>query len=277
MNRLPRYPIYVPSKGRTDKKALTCALLRRSGIPFSLVVEPQELEAYERVFGAECILTLPENNKGLAYARTWIKKHAQRAGHFMHWQFDDDIKQLRRWYKGKRVPAPAPAILAACEDFVDRYENIGAAGIRHQAFADKTRPFLVNKFVYCVNLIRSDLPYQWRTDRDDVDFSLQVLSGGWNTILFNSFFHEAPTTGTNVGGCEASCYRKSDGKIKSIRQLQRLWPALDIHVKRSAGYPQQSLGHIWRRFKTPLKRRPSVDLDTIKPNAYGMKLMMVTQ
>src|SRR5690606_28459102 len=44
----PRYPIYVPSKGRWATP-FTIRTLQRCGLPFRVVVEPQEAEAYARV------------------------------------------------------------------------------------------------------------------------------------------------------------------------------------------------------------------------------------
>jgi hypothetical protein len=49
---LPRYPIYIPSKGGADN-CLTAKVLLRDKVPFFLVVEPQEVEAYQRNFPAE--------------------------------------------------------------------------------------------------------------------------------------------------------------------------------------------------------------------------------
>src|SRR5689334_7989441 len=78
---LPKYPIYIPSKGRADN-CLTAKALMRDGVPFLLVVEPQEVEAYCKNFPAENILTLPFSNlgKGSIPARNWIKEHSKKNG-----------------------------------------------------------------------------------------------------------------------------------------------------------------------------------------------------
>jgi hypothetical protein len=61
---LPRYPIYVPSKGRYSgdgrySGCMTAKFLTRDGVPFSLVVEPHEADEYRARYGDARILTLP--------------------------------------------------------------------------------------------------------------------------------------------------------------------------------------------------------------------------
>ncbi len=270
----PRYPIFIPSKGRADK-SMTVDLFKKNNIPYQIVVEPQDEDQYQSMYGAAHILTLPKNDQGIAYSRCWIKEFAAEHNYIRHWQFDDDIRQIRRYHSGKRMPCPADSALTAIEDFTDRYENIGIVGIRNQAFADKTRPFLLNKQVYGCVLINSALPYKWRLLREDTDFSLQVLSGGWCTVLVNQFMFETTTSGSTKGGHNDTFYIEEDGRINAVRELQRAWPHLNIKLIRRAGRPTQDLSHIWRRFTTPLKRKESLDLENIRDNEYGMELIRV--
>ena len=44
MKQLPKYPVYVISKGRADN-CLTPKFLIQDEVPFFLVVEPQEVDA----------------------------------------------------------------------------------------------------------------------------------------------------------------------------------------------------------------------------------------
>lgn len=59
----PRYPVYIPPKGRFDQ-CLTAISLARDGVPFRLVVEPQERSEYEQRFGRRRVLVLPFSNRG---------------------------------------------------------------------------------------------------------------------------------------------------------------------------------------------------------------------
>ena len=44
----PRYPVYIVSKGRYETR-LTAKHLLRMGVPFSIVIEPQEYNIQARV------------------------------------------------------------------------------------------------------------------------------------------------------------------------------------------------------------------------------------
>src|SRR5262245_24592553 len=122
---LPRYPIYIPSKGRFDT-GYTAKFLIDDGVPFKLVIEPTEREQYAQAFGEERLLVLPFHDLGLGSipARNFIKEHATAAGFARHWQLDDNMRKINRRYKRVRIRCNAGNALAAVEDFVDRYENI---------------------------------------------------------------------------------------------------------------------------------------------------------
>ena len=73
---LPKYKIYIPSKGRY-KKCLTADFLMRDGVPFKLVVEEQEAPHYMAKYGMDNVLILPFSNKGSVIpARNWIKEYS---------------------------------------------------------------------------------------------------------------------------------------------------------------------------------------------------------
>ena len=73
-------------------------LLSEDNVPFRLVVEPQEREAYAAEFGADRLLILPFSNLGLGGipARNWVWEHSKAAGHARHWILDDNIRQFVR-------------------------------------------------------------------------------------------------------------------------------------------------------------------------------------
>lgn len=273
---LPRYPIYIPSKGRSDK-CLTAKFLVRDGVPFFLVVEPQEAEAYRARFGAECVLVLPFSNLGLGSipARNWIKDHSIAAGFARHWQIDDNISGIWRKWRGRRLYCAAGVGLAATEDFVDRYENVAIAGLNYVMFAmDTKKPFVLNAHVYSCTLVLNSTPHRWRGRyNEDTDMCLQVLSDGWCTVQMNAFLVQKLGTMTVKGGNTDALY-KGDGRLKMARSLERLWPGV-VETKRRFDRPQHVIKHAWRHFDTPLKLKPGVDLAKLPANEYGMKLVQV--
>ena len=291
---LPRYPVYIPSKGRFNT-CYTAKFLIRDKCPFYLVVEPQEAEEYGKRFGYEKLLILPWSgddekrrafvkergieNGGLIAVRNWIKEHSITGGHERHWQIDDNIRKIERWYHGKRIRCQSGIALAAVEDFVDRYENVAIAGLNYHMFGYASGrkgkpPFHLNAHVYSCTLMLNSIPHRWRQRyNDDTDICLQVLADGWCTILMNAFLIEKMQTMVVKGGNTADLYQ-DDGRLKMARSLERKWPGV---VKTSHRFqrPQHIIKDAWKRFDTPLKLKPGIDLSQMKPNEYGMKLVQV--
>jgi len=258
----PRYPIYVPTKGRWQMP-YTIRILQRDHVPFYAVVEPQEEGAYREVLPDAEILVLPFSNlgQGSIPARNWIKEHSTAAGYARHWQLDDNIYEFRRLYRSRRLPCSAALALRACEDFTDRYENVAVAGLNYTMFvAPGCRiPFNINVHVYSCTLVNNAIPYRWRGRyNEDTDLCLQVLADGWwCTVLLNAFMAHKLRTMTVRGGNTDSLYQ-GDGRLQMARQLERAWPGV-VTVDRRYGRPQHVVD--WKRFRTPLRRRA----DTPKP------------
>ena len=281
---MPRYPVYIISKGRyTKTTALTAQWFMKDGVPFTIAVEPQELEEYKKIVPEENIFVLPFSNlgQGSIPARNACWEHSIEQGHERHWLFDDNIRSMKRWYKGKRITCNANPGFEAIEDFVDRYENVAIAGMNYSmfcpgAFMHKV-PFRLNVHVYSNLLIKNDIPQRWRGRyNEDTDLCLQVLSAGQCTLLFNIFMIEKMRTMTMKGGNSDELYQ-DDGRLKMAKSLERQWPKA-VTVDRRFKRPQHVVDNGWRKFDTPLKRRKDIDWDAIKKagtNDYGMELKAV--
>jgi hypothetical protein len=280
--RLPRYPVFIPSKARAQEP-LTIKMFQKDGVPFRVVVEPQEREAYAKVVGEESVLTLPESGRGLTYSRNWIKAHATEEGHERHWQFDDDIRYMNRLHRGLRLPCTSRGAIAAAEDFSDRYENVGLTSFNSSFFittyANGTScqpwpPFYRNCRCYTVFLVSNTMRdaagalinFRGRFN-EDTDMSLQTIGAGHCTILLIV----TPATMTSKGG-QTAIYT-NDGRLRMSRELERHWPGV-VETTRRFSRPQHRVKHYWRRFDTPLRLKPGVVRPT-EPNEYGMSLVAV--
>jgi hypothetical protein len=271
-----RYPVYVISKGRADR-CLTARFLTRDGVPFRLVVEPQEAEAYAKNFGREVLTILPFSNlgQGSRPARNFVWEHAKRDGHARHWILDDNIQGIWRRWKARKIRCEAGVAFRAVEDFVDRYENVAIAGMNYYMFSPNKitqPPFNLNVHVYSCMLIRNDLPQRWRGRyNEDTDLCLQVLSAGWCTVLFNAFLCWKMWTMKMKGGNTDELY-KGDGRLRMARSLERMWPGV-VRTERRFQRPQHVVKDNWGRFDTPLKRRTDVDFSKLpEVNEFGMVL-----
>lgn len=291
---LPRYPIYVPSKGRHDRRsAFTLRALAKYGVPFRLVVEPAEADSYAYlVSDRDRMLVLPENGFGLLRARNWIRDHAEAEGHGRHWQLDDNISIFYRIWEAERIPICAGTALRVCEDLTDRFENVGISGLNYTMFASPTsglpRPFTVNCHVYSCTLINHRMPYRWRLKyNDDTDICLQALTHGWATILVSAVNAQKLPTMVVAGGNTDDLYRDNPGAAENVevgtdtfgryrmaRSLERMWPSV-VKVTRRFDRYQHSVN--WAAFETvPLVVRSDVDLDAFPDvDEYGLELRVV--
>ena len=230
---LPRYPIYIVSKGRW-KNRLTSKALNVMGIPYKIVVEQDQLPMYQAEVGADRCLVLPQRyldeydtcddlgdskSKGPGAARNFVWDHATELGSKRHWVMDDNLDAFHRLNRNIKRESDTPAIFAAMEDFVDRYENVPVAGPNYYSFvksADGVPAFVTNTRIYSCLLIQNDAPYRWRGRyNEDTDLSLRVLKDGLCTIQFNAFLQGKVTTQRMKGGNTDEFYALEGTKAKS--------------------------------------------------------------
>lgn len=203
---VPRYPIYIPSKGRWDNQT-TGRLLESVGITdYRFCIEETEAEQYIKAVGENHVLVMPFHDlgQGSIPARNWLWEHAKASGARRHWCLDDNILSFYRTTMNRRIGVRTGAVLAAIEDWADRYENVALAGPHHKGFvpdrSDSLTPVLLNSRIYSCILIDTNLPHRWRGRyNEDTDLSLRVLKDGYCTALFRALMMEK--AGTHSGGC----------------------------------------------------------------------------
>lgn len=236
----PRFPLYIPSKGRADV-ATTPRVLDHMGLDYKLVVEPHEVDWYRSFFGDK-VLELdmdykkrydlfweyPEGAKtGPGPARNFAWEHSMAEGHDWHWVMDDNIRVFARLHQNSRKPVGDGTIFWAMEDFCLRYENIGMAGPTYWVFApsrNKLPVFYLNTRIYSCNLIRNDLPMRWRGRyNEDTDLSLLMLKAGWCTVLFNAFLQDKMNT-QQMGGGNTEEFYSSEGTLPKSQMLVDMHP-----------------------------------------------------
>lgn len=225
-----KYPIYIISKGRHENP-LTARALDLNGIDFKIVVEPQEYELYAKVIDENKIIVTPFSNlgKGSIPARNFVWEHSIKEGHNKHWILDDNIMKFMRLHNNKRIQCRSSQIFKILEDFIDRYDNIGLAGMNYQNFAhDRVEmpPYKLNTRIYSCILIDNSLPFRWRGKyNEDTDLSLRVLKKGIATILFNCLLIDKTGTGRNEGG-NKDIYNETNKRKEFTESLIQQHPDL---------------------------------------------------
>ena len=233
----PQFPLYIPSLGRHEYM-ITSKALTKMGVRHNIVVEPQEVQAYNDAIKRDKLLTtvIPldmsykqtydycdkygtSKSTGSGPARNFIWEHSKAAGFSHHWIMDDNISSFRRLNKNQKIKCESPAFWRAMEDFALRYKNVAMSGPHYAMFAPARTalpPFRINTRIYSCNLIRNDVSFRWRGRyNEDTILSLDMLKAGWCTILYLAFLQEKMATQTLKGGNTDTVY--TDGTIdKSV-------------------------------------------------------------
>ena len=276
--RLPRYPVWIPSKGRHEwTRALAARWLAQEHVPFRLAVESKEVGAYTELvdrlgLDRDVVVDIgySDRGEGAAPARNLIRGWAEATGAARHWQIDDNCHGMWRWYQRRRVPMAAGLGMRLIEDFTDRYENVALSGPTYVFFQNAARvpkPFTTNVHVYSFTLINHEFKAQWRGPYNaDTDICLQALAADWCTILFEAFACGKEAAFNSKGQRTAkggmSEMFEGDGRLKMARSLERRWPGV-VTVTRRFRRPQHLVD--WKKFDTPLKLRADVDLGKLPP------------
>lgn len=286
---LPQFPLYIPSKGRSEYM-ITSKALTEMGVYHNICVEPQEVKKYKESVARMSLLTrvvelnmdykkqynLCDNfgltkSTGSGPARNFIWDHSISEGNKFHWIMDDNIKAFYRMHRNERIKTKSASMWRAMEDFVLRYSNVGMAGPNYAMFAfgaSALPPYITNTRIYSCNLIRNDIPFRWRGRyNEDTILSLDMLKRGWCTIQFNAFLQGKLRTQTIKGGNTDELYK--DGTKDKSEMLKREHPDVTEVV-----WKYQRIHHHvdYTPFKkTKLIRREGLKIQN-SVNDYGMKL-----
>ena len=273
-----RYPIYIISKGRHESR-LTSKTLEEMGVPYRIVVEPQEFDNYASVIDESKILILPFSNlgQGSIPARNWCWEHSIEEGHERHWLMDDNIKYFFRLNRNMKIPVSDGTIFNCMEDFTDRYNDVAFSGPNYFMFASRKcggiKPYLINTRVYSCTLIKNDLPMRWRGKyNEDTDICLRALKQDYRTILFSAFLQGKSTTMTMKGGNTDAVYIDGDNRMKFAQSLKDQHPDLVEVTQKFGRYHHQVNYEPFKKNK--LIRKEGVEIQKGTDN-YGMELINI--
>ena len=273
----PRFPVYIISKGRWERRQ-TSKTLESMKVPYKIVVEPSEYEKYAEVIDNEKIITLPEDlskrGEGGIPVRNWVWEHSLKEGHEWHWILDDNIESVERFNYNKKIKCEVGTPFYVIEDFVLRYENIALAGMNYALFCPATEarpPIRLNTRIYSCILIKNDIPFRWRGRyNEDTDLSLRVLKAGFVTVLFNAFLIGKRATMTQGGGNTDTIYNSGDNRLEFAKSLAKQHPDVASVTKKFGRWHH----HVnYKRFeRNKLLRKKDFNFSE-EVNNYGMILI----
>lgn len=233
-NHAPRYPIYIISKGRHEKR-YTVNYLEWIDVNYKIVIEPQEYDLYNQHIDKDKILVLPNEylnlGQGSIPARNYVWWHAKESGAARHWILDDNITSYRRFHLGEKTYVKSAVAFSMIEDYVDRFTNVKMSGHNYTMFGVSLNttlpPITLNTRVYSSILLSNDIfpHFTWRGKyNEDTDLSLRILKNGYPTILFNCMLADKLKTLTQKGGNTDGIYAEKDGLYKKARSLEKQHP-----------------------------------------------------
>lgn len=227
-----KYPIYIISKGRYERK-LTYDAIKEMGVDFKIVIETYEVEKYvEHGVDRNDILEFPMCDKkhhmqngegGSIPVRNFIMEHSKHLGFKSYWCLDDNLDGFYRFYKNSRIKIKSGICFRMIEDYMDCCDNLTMCGMNYLSFCPEIskRRLLAQKNtrIYSCILLSNSVEMFWRgAYNEDTDLSLRVLKRGDPTLLFNCFLCDKQTTMSCKGGNTDSIY-KDDGLQKKLDSL----------------------------------------------------------
>jgi len=272
----PQYPIFVPTKGRY-KAPLTIKELERIKVPYTVVVEEQEVEEYRKVVHEGEILVLPHRDKGLIVTRNWIWDYAQHTLKVPYfWTIDDNVRHFYELNQNMKWYVTSGTFLHVMEDFCQRYENVIIGGMQYEMFTPRKQkhpPFIPNTRIYSNMFIKADAPYRNQLFyNDDTDLCLRVLKDGNCTVLFNIYVAEKIQTMRIKGGM-TDYYEQTNKRKEFADMLQHAHP--DV-VKVVWKYHRWHHEVDYRPFRNNAFKLKEGVVIPQGPNDYGMKKIITT-
>jgi hypothetical protein len=285
---MPKYPIYIPSKGRWDIR-MTSDELIRMGVKHYMIVEQQQLELYKQHTDPDWVtlLVLPKEfqdkydtcddlgynkSKGSGAARNFGWEHSKAMGFKRHWMIDDNIRHFYRMNNNKRVIVSDGALFRAMEDHSDQYQNVFMSGPNYVFFAipDCVEfPTAINTRLFSCNLILNEIPQRWRGRyNEDAMLSLDILKAGGATIQYYAFLTGKMVTQSVKGGNTEELYSK-DGTLPKAKMLEREHPEhVEVVWKFNRWHHNIDYGKLRQNKLIPVEN-PEYNPDP----EYGMKLV----
>lgn len=221
----------IPSKGRAGKTK-TDKLMREAGLSYCFVVEPQEQEDYSAT--GSFIMTLPENNMGITFARDWILQQMRKMKYERFWMLDDDIECFGESFNGRTFKTDAGVLLRAYSQ-LQAYGPASLYSLDLRQFAWSSKDVQRDKIaMQCVMFDMQNcenLNYDLRLKiREDYDLSFQAIFKGKGTLKSGKYYYGIADMKSQKGGMEQ--WYNEETEMHETQKLCRKWPGLVEPLKK---------------------------------------------
>jgi len=230
--------IAIPSKARATRQVTLRSLPREIRDKVYVVVEPQDAHSYGFL---ECnLLVLPENNRGLWFARQWLLDYCCAKGETKVFMMDDDLTFARRRddSRDKFTTPTDPELLLAFDTVdqqLDKYDHVAIAP--REGGNRRTEDYILNTRAMRAHGHRVDklAEYGLRYTNDqahmieDFTMELSLLLLGRPHYTINWMVTNQSGSNT-TGGC--STYRTMEAQERAAYALKAKFPNFVQVVKK---------------------------------------------
>lgn len=235
----------IPSKGRAGKTKTT-KVLDESLMDYYLFVEPQDEEDYRKKYDCD-IYILPENNKGITYARNHILEFARQADLDYFWMLDDDINGFGEVIAGKTKKKDA-TILRKAESLFSKYKA-SMFSLELVQFAWSSAELKKNRIAMQCVLFNVPLCEKINYDpniliREDYDLTFQSIFNGFGTLRTAKYFYSIAPMKSQKGGMEQ--WYNDDKEKEEVMKLCKKYPGLIEPVYKKN---RHDVKVNWRKYK----------------------------
>jgi hypothetical protein len=243
------FPIYIASKNRPDASFIKIAQ-SLVDVDVYVVVEPQDADKYE---GNVCVL--PDNDRGLMFARNWILANAVSK---YFWMIDDDIQSFSQYSDGKTQKISTQEALENAQKEIFQFPNVvmGALEYTQWSWAAK-KQYKFNHYCDCVVAINRDALQKYKYDegfllKGDRDMVLQIIAGGERTVRLTNLGFSTATYGSNTGGLHDVYHSESAVPKEKLMadRMCRKWGDVCKTVLKTNGRYDAKID--WKRFKVDI-------------------------
>ena len=222
--------IFIPTKGRDirPRKKRTWDYLREEGLDFTLVVEPQDVERYQN---EGPLIVLPEDDRGIAYARRFILDSMVEPS----WVLDDDLNSCAKWTENGIERSTYRETMEACDNVPDNAFICGPSFVQTARGEMDPRETQLNRIVACFYKIYPDrVVVNYDPEQkifSDVRFILENILKGRASVRFRRALFRCAPIGekqTESGGLEYQSgvkNRAADKFVAEVPHCSKVWTA----------------------------------------------------
>lgn len=239
-----RILVAVPSRGRS--KTIFKRTLRwvgRTGFVVKVFVEPQEIEQYRAGIEdanyryyldlkPDMFVDIGENDKGLGFAKSFIKKYAEENNFDLVFKMDDDVLRFNQQGKNKdddRMVINFATMVGQCRVVFGRYKDLAAIGFpyRNELFGKDLKLWpAINQRLQSCYIIRTEyLQGGFDTFEDQAQF-IYIRSLNKVTLRYGLMGIDCAAVGKEKGGLQL--FDRKRLAEEELKRLRDIYPALEV-------------------------------------------------